>query len=215
MKPAFFTVLGLGLDIVGVFLLSVEAIKLENLRALRDKVIGRAHSAILSPILKSAFKDDLEEERARRSVVRWYFSHLTAGAALALAVVLTFPEERRISESWWVSGTGWPAITFWLVIAAAIFLISVLWPLSILRLRWKDARMQFGLLVWMSMFPPTLIFMLLGEALHQTALWVLRATIAVLSKIDHLTPTGTIGILGFFLTIVGFLLQIVGTLMNT
>ncbi len=40
---------GLGLDIAGAFFVAVEAIRLENLRALPDGVLRRLHAYTLSP----------------------------------------------------------------------------------------------------------------------------------------------------------------------
>ncbi len=39
MQPYHFSMHGLALDIFGAFLVAVEAIKLENLRALRQRVL--------------------------------------------------------------------------------------------------------------------------------------------------------------------------------
>lgn len=47
MQPYHWSIVGLSLDIVGAFFVSVEAIKLENLRRLRDTVVRSAHSRVL------------------------------------------------------------------------------------------------------------------------------------------------------------------------
>lgn len=49
MTPQYLTMVGLVLDIAGGFLVAVEAIKIENLRILRDKVLNRTNSYILGP----------------------------------------------------------------------------------------------------------------------------------------------------------------------
>lgn len=104
------TVLGLVIDIVGALLLSVEAIKLENVRKLRDNVLivmrrrlrqetglgailaGLTLAVILSFILAAITGDD-------DSGGFWSAVAFTAAvlAALAIAVIFTEPLIRMVS----------------------------------------------------------------------------------------------------------------------
>jgi hypothetical protein len=52
MHPYQVSAIGLVTDIIGAFFLAAEAIKIENLRILRDKMLRRiSHAAISPPFL--------------------------------------------------------------------------------------------------------------------------------------------------------------------
>lgn len=59
-------VVGLVVEIVGAFFLSVEAIKLENFRSIRDNVFKHIHHATKSPKLVIIDDDEDPNERANR-----------------------------------------------------------------------------------------------------------------------------------------------------
>lgn len=61
MAPQHFSMIGLALDVIGALLVAVEAIKIENFRALRDRVLKKVHSYTLSP--RIVFVDENGESR--------------------------------------------------------------------------------------------------------------------------------------------------------
>ena len=188
MQPYHFSMFGLGLDIVGAFLLAAEAIKLENLRALRDGVLRHVRALTLSPRL-------IVLDEAGRPVVpvrplvpadRYprLFTALHNVVGLLVVVALNELLDRRIyrlSEeiAAWAWGQAWYAGVPLLV----LFVFVGLGPGS-----------------W-----------LVGELVHVAVENAMSISITVLDFIDARTPDGIVGVLGFSLLFAGFVLQMYGT----
>jgi hypothetical protein len=177
MKPYHWTMLGLVFDIVGAFLVSVEAIRLDNLRALRTKILEPLHAATLSPPFISV--GDRMVSPVSRRFLRYYTAlHYLAG--LIVVVVINYVLNGRLLN-WTLFSAHWLFRKPWYVILllGAIVLVYGL---------------VFGL--WM-----------LGELVHMSITRLTQLPIPVLTFIDARTPNGTIGIIGFAFLLLGFLLQ--------
>jgi hypothetical protein len=184
MKPYHWTMLGLVFDIIGAFLVSVEAIKLENLRSLRSKVLAPVHAATLSPRIEFV-EDRMVSAASRRFMLFYNGLHYLAGALLLVGV-------NYVSSGWllnlarsimnWLSGKPWYVI----VLLSLVFL-------------W------FGIVagLWM-----------LGELIHIAITRLTRLSLTALDFIDARTPNGTIGIIGFALLFLGFLLQMLAAYLS-
>lgn len=179
--------LGLSLDMVGAFFVAVEAIKLENLRALRDHVLKRAHGYTLSPRIvfvgrEPSEGEDPEEDRPwERHAGLFTALHYLGG--ILLLVVLNFIVAGGITRvvvnvGHWILSKRWYVIV--LAAVVSIFYVGVL-----------------GL--WM-----------LGEAIHVVLTSATKSAVRVLDFVDARTPDGTVGILGFLLLFAGFVFQFYG-----
>ena len=188
MEGYQFSMLGLGFDIVGAFLVAVEAIKLENLRALRDRVLKRMHEYTLSP--RITFVDDAGQPLglvqpsvpADRYPTFFMGLHYLAGLGLVAAAneLLSGSVYRLL-----LRGGLWALERPWYVtIAAALGFVL------------------FGIVagLWM-----------LGELVHVAITRSVQASIKALDFIDSRTPDGTVGVLGFLALLIGFLLQMYGS----
>ena len=184
MKPYHWTMLGLSFDIVGAFLVSVEAIKLDNLRILRSKILAPLHTATLSP--KIRFVEGYVISSASRRFMVFYNSlHYLAGALLLIGV-------NYVSRGWlldlarsiinWLSGKSWYVIVLLSVIFLAYGIIAGLW--------------------------------LLGELVHVSITQLTRLSLTALDFIDARTPNGTIGVIGFAFLFIGFLLQMLAAYLS-
>jgi hypothetical protein len=191
VQPYHFSMLGLGLDIVGAFLVAVEAIKLENLRVLRDRVLRHLHALTLSPRL--IVVDDAGQPigpvpppvPADRYPRLFMVLHNVAG--LLVVVALNELLDGRVyrflravaawawDQAWYLGG---PLLV--------LLLVSGLGP---------------GL--W-----------LVGEFVHIGATKAVQIPIRLLDFIDSRTPDGTVGVLGFILLFAGFVLQMYGSYLS-
>lgn len=192
MQSYQYSMIGLSFDIVGAFLLSVEAIKLENLRAFRDRVLA-LEDYTRSPVIFPYFvggKSDRESGRqetpkpvpASRYVGLFMGLHYVAGLALLLA----------INE---VSG-GW---LFQLMIRMLVWTLDRPWYLVVLLF---TLLIVFGIVVGLWM---------IGELVHVTISKAMAIVVKILDYIDSRTPDGTVGLIGFFALFVGIVFQMVGT----
>ena len=189
MGPYLWSVAGLIFDICGGFLLAVEAIKIENIRKLREHYLrGLLTRTTARPfhnptISYSAADFDalrLREFGGRRRLFN--LLHMVPGPALIVAIQLiglAYGVNPATTIALWI----WHMSLIWRVVA----IILGIWILSIVI---------FGL----------------GEMLHSLFAFAVNTTIRVLEAIDRNTPTGTTGILGFVLLFLGFLGQITGTI---
>jgi hypothetical protein len=187
--PAYqVTMLGLVLDIIGGFLVAVEAIELKNLRILRERVFRTAYRYTLSPrirVIPAAVKprkrkDD--DRPAERFVGVFMGLHYLAGF-LVLVVVNGLVGGRLLD--WAVHGVlwllqrpwyiGWPV----LVIGSLYLIVGGLW--------------------------------MLGELVHVLATKTTTFAIHVLEVIEVRTADGAVGIIGFAFLFAGFALQMCGT----
>jgi hypothetical protein len=186
--PYLWSVAGLIFDICGAFLLAVEAIKLENLRKLKDRYLRNLLISTTSrPWYDPTVKYDFEELRRREFGGRlrlFTFLHYVPGPVLLATVELV--------------GLAYG-------INPALGVATWIWHRSII---WRVVTIVIS--CWLLL----LIFMGLGEMLHSLFTWTVSSAIKGLEAIDRNTPTGTIGILGFILLFLGFLGQLTGTIVS-
>lgn len=103
---------GLVLDIMGACLVSVEAIKLDNLRTLRTKILGPLHTATLSPTIEF-IEGRIVSSASRRFM--WFYNglHYLAGALLLVTVNCMLSGHLL---KWAASATNWLFAKPWYVI---------------------------------------------------------------------------------------------------
>lgn len=190
MKPQYWTILGLCADIVGAFCVSVEAIRLENLKRLRERVFLPVHRSVLP--IKIVFVDDEtplldqkplanDEVEFGRAIALFLLTHTATGIVGLLILFRAF----RLLD---IDLVG-PVVHWWLMrgLAAKILLLAAGIPVL------------------------SLVLLAIGEGGHQLAIFLTLAPVTILEAIERRTPNGTIGIIGFLLLLLGFVLQIVGT----
>jgi hypothetical protein len=188
VKPYQLSMLGLAFDIVGAFLVAVEAIRLENLRALRDRVLRRIHQFTLSP--RIVFVDESGRPigpvpaavPADRYAGLFMGLHYVAGLLVVVAVNQLLDGR---AYSLFMEGTSWVFGRPWYLAVLCVLLFLMIGVVA-------------GL--WM-----------LGELVHMGLTAVIRASIRVVDLIDAKTPDGTVGVIGFLLLVAGFLLQMYGS----
>ncbi len=181
VKPYLLSMLGLALDIVGAFLLAAEAIKIRNLVALRTRYLQRAHTAALSP--KLVYTGSNVHYNVTKRYLRVFNAlHYLAGFAVLYLLDAMFQGQLL---QWLSQATHWLLAKQWYWIALGT-VIAVIYG------------GYFG--VWA-----------VGECVHVTLTWSLKSCIKCLEFIEHRTPDGTVGILGFILLFLGFALQMIGT----
>ena len=176
--------LGLLLDIIGAFLVSVEAIKLDNLRALRSKILAPIHSATLSPKIEFV-QDRMVSSVSGRFMLFYNALHYLAGVLL-LVVVNYLSRGWLLDFAWsiiyWLSGKSWYVILLFSLLFLVVGILAGLW--------------------------------MLGELIHVTITKVTRLSLVTLDLIDARTPNGTIGIIGFVLLFLGFFLQMLSAYLS-
>lgn len=205
------TLIGDLFEVLGVFFLSVEAIKLPNLYKLRDHfLLPLDHALRPGTIYPLKTKWTPAELRSELVAVRHFFvSHYVMGLAMvALIALLT----ARTSPATVAFLTRLLDNRLRLMIAAIVF-AAALWPLPIVLFATRgDSRTPpviAMVLTTLTMFPVGLVPMALGEACHQGFRVLVRATLRLLQFIDEGTPTGTIGLLGFFVVCLGKAFQLI------
>lgn len=182
------SIVGLIIDVIGAFLLSVEAIKPHNLNFLCDQVLKKIHHQTLSPSIMVT--NDFGKNRPGDFVINWASRHGGLFTALHyLAGVLLLLLADLISAGWihrsaagvieWVLTLEW----YWIVLTT---LIATLW--GVIGGLW-----------------------LLGELVHVSVTFLLKRLIAALEFIQDRYADGTVGILGFTLLFIGFVFQAIGT----
>ncbi len=176
---------GLVFDIVGAFLVSVEAIKIENLRKLGTRVLDPLHRLTLSPIIELADESQNQAPKASRRVnlsvplfLSLYFSLHIAAGAMALYIVdrafhHSLSDEISLAAKWVLARS--------VILRILIFGLVPIWGL-------------IGL--WT-----------IGEGVHITLTQLTKLPLLVLEWIFRRAPDGTIGIIGFLLLFIGFVLQ--------
>jgi hypothetical protein len=199
MTPQYLTMIGLGFDIVGGFLVAVEAIKIENLRALRDRVLKRTNSYILGPrILKQdvltfdsnpiARDDECCIENSQKKEPEDSLPAMGCLPLLILHVVVGFTVllllNKLLDGMIYTKCLSAVSELSWLLQAGVLLLVIIIGiPLS-------------GAI---------------GSGIFSAFSVVLRSTMKAVDFIESETPTGTIGIIGFLLLALGFLFQFVAT----
>ncbi len=202
MQAPHWTMLGLSLDVMGAFLLAVEAIKIENLRNLRNSFLRSVHGALLPTPYALGGATSSEAPRTPAETASdggetfvvwlrpgwnrrgWRFRlinealHVLAGAVLLTAAAVAshggLLDCARWAASWILHLPLLPGIL--------LFLVTVLLGYNI---------------VWLA-----------GELVHSALVRVSQALITLLEFIERNTASGVIGILGFLFLFLGFLLQI-------
>jgi len=178
------SLIGLALDIVGVLLLSVEAIKLDNIRKLRTSFLLPFHDWVKPAKVRFVDSDGSEDTTSSTpdyGCLWWLFTHAGSGAVtvglLGQFVRHKFPQASAIILQWFdVLATGWK-------VAIAMLLVILL--------------------------PSLLIYV--GEFWHYSLIWLTGGFISAADFVDRRTPDGTIGLIGVVLALLGFVLQFVGT----
>jgi len=179
------SIIGLIIDVIGAFLLSVEAIKPHNLRYFCDQVLRRVHHETLSPSILVEGEEPPED-----FVVNWASRHVSLFMALhylAGALILLLADA--------LSG-GW---LHRLAASAFILVLTLEWYWVILI--GLAATLIGGFAgLWM-----------LGELVHVSLVSFLRRLIAAMEFVQQRYADGTVGIIGFVLLFIGFVLQAIGT----
>lgn len=175
--------LGLLFDIFGAFLLSVEAIKIENLRKFRDRFLVPMHRHTISP--RITFDEGVEDTNIwSRHLGIFMGLHWIAGLAVFVAANrLTsgwLINELAKLALWFFSFSGWMFV-FVFILAAYSFVLLLLG-------------------VWM-----------LGEVVHIAVTFSTRCLVLFVEWLDRRTPSGGVGLIGFALLFTGFILQMYGT----
>ena len=192
MQPYQISILGLLLDIVGAFLVAVEAIKLENLRILRDRVLRRAHAYTLSPQITIVDSEgELLGPRppsvpADRYPMLFIALHYVAGMIMIL--LLDYLSDGRVFN---------------------VLIRSIMWAFD------RPWYITTVLLLLFFFFGGVGGLWILGELVHMSLTAGTRMSIRVLDAIDARTPDGTVGIFGFLLLFAGFVLQMLGTFLGS
>ena len=182
------TMLGLVLNIIGAFFVAVEAIKLENLRALREKVFRQAYRYTLSPRIRivesnaeAILQDQADARPSERFVGLFMGLHYVAG--FVVFVLVNYLLGGRIL-AWAVQAAAWLLNRPW----------YVGWPVLLLALLFVVVA---GL--WM-----------VGELVHRLAMKAITIPIRLLEFVEARTPDGTVGVIGFLFLLAGFGLQMYG-----
>lgn len=186
MRSYHWSMLGLVLDIFGAFLLSVEAIKIENLRNLRDRFFIPFHRHTESP--RITFGEGIDDTNIwSRHLVLFQALHWIAGIAV-FAILNSITSGWLLSRlaafgGWYWSRSGW---TFVLLLIPALYCVLLI---------------SFG--VWA-----------LGEGVHIALTFLTGRIVLFLEWIDRKTLSGAVGLIGFVLLLLGFALQMYGTYMS-
>ncbi len=166
--------LGSFLETLGTFLLAVEAIKLPNLRAVRERLF----KPILNRLSPRIFvRGDEPPETIARLKEQAEFRFLLILATLTFVLVLLTMSSAGESPGalWTALWSTMTASSLWLTVPVALFL----------------AWCMFG------------VCMIVGFVLYSIALLPFRLSFATLEWIEANTANGIIGILGFLLFLVG------------
>lgn len=203
------TVIGQGVELLGVFLLSAEAIKLHNIRKLRDVLLGLLEHRIEPggiDLRKTSWSP--EEFRAEQLALRHFFlSHYLAGLLIAGIGAFYLARRSDLIRSATLDALGRFGPTALLIVAWLLLLPLTIVLIGTLR---KALFHPPGVLVVaaVSCFPLGLVPMALGELCHQAARYLVRGLVAALGAIEERTPQGTIGILGFLIIFIGKAIQV-------
>jgi hypothetical protein len=192
----WWSVCGLTSDIIGASLLAVEAIKLENIRKLAERIRLQVEVPLKSPLFEPTdpnsdiWKIPGSELQAMGFGHRdWLYTaaHVVCGwVGLAIVDLLigtvTGHNFAALSNSWILSRPVWLTL---------ILYALVLWIVG------------YGI-AW-----------LVGEVLlHRVIEGSVRTILRLLGYIDRKTPTGTVGIIGFIFMFFGFVGQLMATVIN-
>ena len=171
---------GTGLEILGTFLLSVEAIKLENFRALRENILEVAALRV-NPFMKRLHNPSPEEQIQAQASERWLNILIVFFIILGLSLIYAVLQLSHITlpHVWYrfahiIPGPSWIAV-------------GVAGPALVLLL---------------------LVASVIGSGAYTLVVLFLDGVIAVFRTIEEKTATGMIGILGFVLFAIGALVKL-------
>ncbi len=174
----------------------MEAVKLQNVRALRERVFVPMRRAVLPvPIVLV----DGEQRVLRRTdrFGRWFLSSFLGWLAFhALLAALPLVLVDVMLDTAGVDPVGSAFDRY-----AEFFGSTSLWLQIVLGLATIWAGLAFVATV--------------GEAVHQALIRMLVIPIRVLTFVEAKTPDGTVGIIGAGLLVLGFSLQIVGAVASS
>ncbi|HLA80362.1 MAG TPA: hypothetical protein VJP78_01850 [Thermoleophilia bacterium] len=121
MRPQHLEMIGLILNIIGAFFVSVEAIKLPNLRKLRERVVLPVHRRTLSPrIVVTA--DRIVTSGSNASCLLYVGLHYVAGLLVIILLNLMFS---GMPVHWLMTAAGWTLERRWYVVVVVI--LFALW----------------------------------------------------------------------------------------
>ena len=199
MTPQHLTMIGLTLDIVGGFLVAVEAIKIENLRALRDRVLKRTNSYILGPQILT------------QGVLTFYGNRIARDNKCHSEN----SQKKEPEESLPAMGCL-PLLTLHVVVGFMVLLLLNKLMGGIIYTKCLSAVSELNWLLRAALLLLVIIIGVplsgsIGSGVFSAFSVALRSTMKALDFIEAETPTGTIGIIGFLLLALGFLFQFVAT----
>jgi len=222
MKAPELAMVGLIFDVLGAFLLAVEAIKIKNLKKLIESVLVPSYWAALprpypdaepSPDRCWIIDRMIRRIRVRQGPMTDGRLDTVGGPVVASADI----EPRSVlkispSKAARIINSGYAHL-----IAGFLVAVGLNWAL---QERLQDIaqwalRWLLGLKWWLSMplgaFGVVCILAaiwLLGEMVHIAFIRGLRVSIVTLAWVEDNTASGLVGILGFVLLAVGFALQV-------
>lgn len=234
LKPAHISLLGLIADIIGVFLLSVEAIKLDNFRKLREKVMQPLDHNISysSPKFKMIFAKDFlrqmksphsgpikikkEEANAFLEVFNhFYLTHYIGGFIATIAIVfmihLFFVDINVFIHSKFGLSLNYLHYLIAFVVLLLIVLVNRILT-NYYAYRFAATPLPLNMFAIITLLtPPSIVFMVVGELFHMLIALMDKLILSFLNYLERKTPDGTIGIIGFLMASIGFVLQFYGT----
>lgn len=166
-------------ELLGAFLLSIEAMKLENFRRLRDRALMPLHR-LINPTIE--FVDDTETGALCRKTKLTNFICDPINLFFVVSVVFGAGALFVISSFFLPPEVGLLHLIAGLVPGPTVIDIVIGFPLFLL------ASLVCGLILYIVLVA------------------IIQVSIIVLNLIDRHTPTGTIGILGFLLFLIGFII---------
>ena len=161
------------MEILGAFLLAVEAIKLHNLRFIREKVLKVAALKVNPVILFVDAKADEEKRQAGETWLNIFFAFF-----ILLGLSITYALVRLLGlglKQAWATFSGFVPGPIWVDVVAAF-------PAG---------------------FVVLLVASVVGSTAYTLVVLALDAMIAALHFIERHTATGIIGIMGFLLFLIG------------
>lgn len=173
MDPALIRLGGSGLEVLGAFLLAVEAIKLHNLRFMREKVLKVAALKV-NPVIR--FVDAKSDEGKKQAGETWI--NILIAFFMLLGVSITYGVLRFLGlglRDAWAAFSGFVPGSLWVDVVAAL-------PAGFVAL---------------------LVASVVGSGAYTLVVLLLDAMIAVLDFIERHTATGVVGIVGFLFFLTG------------
>ena len=128
MKSYYWSMCGLSLDIVGAFFLSVEAIKIDNIRLLRDRYLRPVSEKLVGPIMIPGEEgSDIAFTIKARAAYVYFFDLLHVLAGVLVVGGASYPFWPSIAD--FLSGVPLPLLIVGAIILV-IPLIILLWGLG-------------------------------------------------------------------------------------